>query len=205
MSLVTDERALRGASDVDFLSVWWTDPVRLKVACHPSTPAHVIAVLAFDAGDYGSKVIAHHALKHPALPHSVAVELVASEKSEVRAALAENPALSLELLERLLADEDSLVRNNAAANPGLPVKRLLELTESGDHATRSGVAANRSAAFDVLIRLLNDKFLSNRARNRLVRLSDEAFHAGLTETGLSHFIGLPRDWVLKALCSRGDG
>lgn len=199
MSSVTDNETSEPVPDVDSLREWWTDPVRLKVAQHPSTPPHVIAVLAFDAEDYGSKIIAHYAVQHPALPHSVAVQLAASEKSEVRIALAMNPALSLDLVEQLLEDEYPSVRGHAAANPVVPVNRLQELADSTDLSTRRGVAQNKSAPFDVLVKLINDCYHPNYAWNSLIWLSDEAFQSGLEENGLEDWVGLPRDWVLKTL------
>lgn len=206
MGLITDEEALESASDVKALEQWSTNPsqkIRVKVARHPSAPAHVIAVLAFDPDVF----VAHHAVCHPALPHSAAVRVASSHaESFIRRALASNSSLSLDVVEQLLKDEDSKVREAAAYHPALPVSRLLELANSEDVHIRFGVTINSSVTFSVLVKLMNDKssIVANQAWNELMLLSDEAFYSGLEAAGFTEWLSLPRMWIMKALYAKAD-
>lgn len=170
--------------------------VRVRVAGNPSTPGNLLAL--FDGYKSPELTVA---LVNPNYPIESLLILLEEEDGFYRKSIAMNPALPREILEELIRDSDAVVRQSAALNSSWSSERLESLAVTGDEWVRSGVVDNPNVALGTLLKLLSDEepAISITVSRVLKKMDDEAFQAGLVEAELQHMVGLPREWVMKAL------
>lgn len=110
-----------------------------------------------------------------------AVEILSRDKEpSVRAAVAGRAALKPEVLERLLVDEDVYVRKTAVNNLDITLIILLQ---------RLAVEENDVVQEQILY--------------TIQEFSTKDFEKALILSGFNHFIGLPMDWVVRAIRFNG--
>lgn len=226
MSALTDGAAVivagnpdAAADKLEKLAAHSFERVRREVARNPNTPGRVLENLIYDV----DKFVAEYAANHPSLPYDVALRITDwIDRPELRHSLASNPGLHPDIARILTWDVSELVREVAAANSCVPVSLLSEFADSEDIYTCLGVAKNPNSDFAVLVKLIHHDFTVafphaksrfssmtdeelaayfNPARNKIRDLSDRQFQNGLVDAGYSQFVGLPRDWVMRVLCS----
>jgi len=104
-----------------------TSKAKIGLACHPSTPGHIIRRLADDP----VPGVRAAAAGHPLCPPAVLDRLARDPKPSVRAAVASSPVpASPATFERLAQDTAVAVRSAAAANLCCPSSQLSRLAQS---------------------------------------------------------------------------
>lgn len=90
---------------------------------------------------------------------------------------------------------------HAASNGLLSADRLREFVAATGEEHAMDVLRNPNVPLDLvaLFASSEDNTLANRALTWFDCFTDEEFEAGLVELGVGEFVGLPRNWVLKAL------
>lgn len=109
--------------------------------------------------------------------------------------------LPRELLNMLLSDINGQVREIAAQNAQLTESDLFELSARKDGNIRRGIVQNRNASVGAMIRCWpgSNWYVKEVLEDYLKTVPEDKFKQGLVEAGYPDFVGLPRDWVLKAL------
>lgn len=110
-----------------------------------------------------------------------AVEILSHDnKPSVRSAIAGRSSLKPEILERLLTDENMYVRKAAVGNLDISLTRLLQC-------------------------LATEKYteVQEHIIDTIQEFSTKDFEKALTLSGFNHFVGLPADWVLRAIRFNG--
>lgn len=166
-------------------------------------------------------------MEHPNFPPEYLVTLAKDQEDVVRSKVACASTASVNILRKLSKDKNPQVVVDAINNPNFPEDTLKELVDSSDPFVREAVAANINVTSELVESLANDEHVKvrvavayspktsvetlfkmlhdeepevkNTAKFMLSYVSDKGFETALINNGYSQYVGLPRDWVLKAL------
>lgn len=168
------------ATSVQRLEELCADPhLRIKVANNPTTPAHVLAILAQDQDVRVRSAVASHAqtsvevlqalaqdaqedvrcevASHPQTPGEVLRILAQDEDWQVRGEVAKHARTPVAVLRILSVDQDWRVRSEVASHPQTPEEVLRMLAQDEEACVRRSVASHAQTSRDVLCALAQDE------------------------------------------------
>lgn len=123
--------------------------------------------------------------------------------SWVLVSVATSRFLSPDVVDFLLTQDKSMGGPvyHAASNALVSAERLREFVAVTGEEHAMDVLRNPNVPLDVLARFAasDDETLANRAFCWVDALTEDELEAGLMGLGVGEFVGLPRNWVLKAL------
>lgn len=123
-----------------------------KMATNPTTPIHLLEIMAADEDVYLRRGLA----RNPGLPHHLLQKLARDPDRFVRRELATNPNLSTALLRRLADDPDPEIQKLIVCHPNHPQispEHLENLAKTNDIYLRQRVAYNPLTPIHTLLRL----------------------------------------------------
>lgn len=147
------------------------DVVRSKVASASTVSANILRNLSRDH----NAQVAVNALRNSKFPADGLPEAAGSSEPVIREAVVAAGSITPELVASLANDEDIKVRLAVACSPKTPVDTLFKMLNDNESEVKETV-----------------KFM-------LSYISEKGFEAGLINNGYTQYLGLPRDWVIKAL------
>ncbi len=100
------------------------DLVNFRLACNPSTPAHVLQQIPTQ-----DKSLTHWVAQNPRIPEKLIEQLSVSKVTSDRAGVAKNTSTSIEVLDRLATDEEMDVCLSVVVNPRFATRLNLYLKQ----------------------------------------------------------------------------
>lgn len=131
---------------------------RRNVAKNPSTPVHILSMLATD----NNVEVRYELAKNPNTPIKVLAQLATDYKAWVRYDVGKNTNATANILSQLATDNDAGVRRNVASNPSTPIEILSKLATDNNHGVRYSIASNPNTPVEILAQLATDRYASVR-------------------------------------------
>lgn len=171
--------------------------VRAELARNLNLPEEYFIRLSKDKSETVRDTIA----AHKNCPTYLLEKLAKDKKNTVARQAIANTSMSADALERLASDTKVQVKDWIPNNRNVNEATLAYLAKNGDIHTCTEVARSPQSTAYVLLQLVGqeDWVINDHVTTRLSQVDDETFAAALIRDGYSVFVGLPRDWALKAI------